>query len=565
MQDIVEVLKSAVKDLFNTDIEPELTRPDEQFGDFATNVAMQLGGRLHKNPREIAVALAGKLHGQEGITEVNIAGPGFINLKLTDNALLKNLDSEPVKIYEGKTIVAEYSDPNPFKILHAGHLYTSVVGDAIANLLENAGADVHRVNFGGDVGLHVAKTMWAIIKELGGEDPKKLAQIDLPDAELRAGWLSKRYIEGNNAYEDNLEAKQEITDINHRVYDLHHAKKTMTEDEYKNYDSDFSEIYWTTRQWSYDYFDFFYDQIGSHFDKYYPESETAPLGLEVVKQHVPKVYQDSDGAIVFKGEPYGLHTRVFINSKGLPTYEAKDVGLIMKKWEDYHFDHSIVITGNDIVEYMKVVLKSIEQFAPELAAATMHLTHGIVKLAGGEKMSSRKGNILGALDIIADTGVLVQARGNLQTKKIIVYGAIKYAFLKQRMGGDIIYDPKESVNLEGNSGPYLQYAHARARNILAKAGDAKPAPQDDLDENERSLARKLSEYPEAVEKATKELMPHQVATYLYELSQVFNRFYEKSRVIDDPREDLRLQLVNKYAEVLKSGLSLLGISAPDKM
>jgi arginyl-tRNA synthetase len=196
MQDIVEVLKSAIKDLFNVELKPELTRPDEQFGDFATNVAMQLGGHLHKNPREIAVALASKLHNQPGIADVQIAGPGFINLKLTDETLLKNLDQKPAKTYEGKTVVAEYSDPNPFKVLHVGHLYTTVVGDAVANLLETAGANVHRVNFGGDVGLHVGKTMWAILKNLDGEYPEKLE--DIPENK-RADWLAENYIEGSRS------------------------------------------------------------------------------------------------------------------------------------------------------------------------------------------------------------------------------------------------------------------------------------------------------------------------------------------------------------------------------
>jgi arginyl-tRNA synthetase len=141
---------------------------------------------------------------------------------------------------------------------------------------------------------------------------------------------------------------------------------------------------------------------------------------------------------------------------------------------------------------------------------------------------------------------------------------VKYAFLKNRTGGDIVYDPAESVSLEGNSGPYLQYAHARARSILAKA-EVQDKPTDGFEPDERSLLRKLGEYSEVVEQATSELMPHHICTYLYELAQKFNSFYEKNRVIGDPREDVRLQLVQAYADILKSGLGLLGIAAPDKM
>jgi arginyl-tRNA synthetase len=345
--------------------------------------------------------------------------------------------------------------------------------------------------------------------------------------------------------------------LNKKVYGFHEAN---------DHDSPLAQIYWTCRQWSYDYFDAFYARIGTHFEKYYPESQTASLGLEKVRQQVGSVFAESDGAIVFKGEEYGLHTRVFINREGIPTYETKDVGLIFKKWEDYHFDKSVVITGNEQEQYMAVVLKAIEQFAPELAQKTSHLTHGIVKLTGGVKMSSRKGNILRAVDVLdAAASANREATGNEDEQ--VVLGAVKYAFLKQRMGGDIIYDPAESVSLQGNSGPYLQYAHARAASILRKASEQNFTPVFAYEYNpsERSLVRKLTEYPEIIEKAVTDMMPHIVCTYLYELAQVFNRFYEQNRVIGDEHEARRLTLVSAYVGVLKSGLKLLGIHAPDSM
>ncbi len=563
MQEISNAIQAVCKELFDVDADIVLTRPDEQFGDYATNIALQLSKQLGKNPREIAEAIAAKLSekSSEIIADISVAGPGFLNIHLTDKALLSALDQEQVKSLAGKTIVAEYSDPNPFKVLHAGHLYTTIVGNAVANLLQNAGAKVVRINFGGDVGLHVGKTMWAIRKELGGWDLAKLEHsIEAQDNDLRAGWLSKRYIEGTNAYEDDEEAKSEIISINEAVYELYGKH---------DFSSDFGKLYQLCRQWSYDYFKYFYDEINvTPFDRYLPESETAPVGLKVVKEQLAKgVYTESDGAIVFDGEKHGLHTRVFINSKGLPTYEAKDVGLLMVKWADYAFDQSVIITGNDIVEYMKVVLKSIEQFEPEPAKRTRHITHGQVKLAGGVKMSSRKGNILGALEIIEAAAVAskeyAEAAGNVYDKTR-VHDAFKYAFLKNRVGGDVIYDPKESVAIEGNSGPYLQYAHARARSILAKV-EQSSVQLSDLEAGERSLVRKLTEYQDVVAKATEELMPHLVCTYLYELAQTFNRFYEQNRVLGDPRQAERLTLVNKYADTLKNGLTLLGIQAPDRM
>lgn len=556
-RELEAALASVCKAVFETDVTAELTRPDEQFGDYATNVALQLAGKLNKNPREIAESLANKLRESLAgkVAEVSVAGPGFLNLKLTDAALVAMMKQEPAKTLSGKNVVTEYSDPNPFKVLHAGHLYTTLVGDAISRLLETAGAEVHRVNFGGDVGLHVARCMWGIVRTLGGELPEKLKDVG-EDPHRRAAWLSARYVEGNTAYEENDQTKAEIIEMNKRVYQLH------AEDDH---DSPFAQIYWTARAWSYDYFDVLYKELDVRpFERYYPESLTAPVGVETVKAQLERgVYEESDGAVIFNGDVHSLHTRVFINSQGLPTYETKDVGLLMLKWRDYHFDESIIITGNDIVEYMKVVLMSVAQFEPELVARTKHLTHGNLKLAGGMKMSSRKGNVLLALDVLeAARAVNRELMGHEDEQTML--GAVKYAFLKQRIGADIVYDPKESVALEGNSGPYLQYAHARARSILKKA-EVENSQIESLEVDERSLVRKISEYSEVVEKAVSELMPHHICTYLYELAQVFNRFYEHNRVIGSERERERLALVSAYADVLKEGLGLLGIAAPDTM
>jgi len=561
MQELKDAIKAASKDLFDADIEPELERPAEQFGDYSSNVALQLAGRLNNppagGPRQIAEALARNLRDAGQFEEVTVAGPGFINFRLSDQSLAATVanSTDLPRPLANQTVVAEYSDPNPFKVLHAGHLYTTLVGDAIASLLEAAGATVHRVNFGGDVGLHVGKTMWAIVKELGGENPEKLNQIPKKN---RLDWLSELYVQGNSAYEDNPAAKEAIMEMNKKVYEMHAgADKTLP----------LAQIYWTCRQWSYQGFEDLYAKLKVHqFEKYYPESQTTELGIKTVQQGLEKgVLVKSEGAVVFEGEQAGLHTRVFITSKGLPTYETKDLGLALAKWDDYHFDQSLMITGNEILEYMQVVLEVLRNFRPEIAQRTTHLTHGQIKLPGGQKMSSRKGNILRAEDILeAAAQAHRQAFG--KSDPDVEIGAVKYSFLKQRIGSDIIYDPQESVNLQGNSGPYLQYAFARANSILQKSSVvSRQSSAAVFAPAERSLARKISEYPEVAARATQELMPHHVANYLYELAQTFNHFYEHNRVVDDPREAARLWLVEGYAKVLKNGLNLLGIEAPEKV
>jgi arginyl-tRNA synthetase len=554
---IAQTLSLVCRELFNASEQVILTRPEEQFGDYSSNIALKLSKTLSKPPREIAEAIAVKLkeHEAEKIAEVQIAGPGFINVRMSDIELQKALLDKPEQTLSGKVIVAEYSDPNPFKVLHAGHLYTTITGDSITRILEKAGASVARINYGGDVGLHVAKTMWAIINHIGGEYPEKLKEVD---ENLRLEWLSDRYVEGNTAYEDDEQAKTAITEINKRVYEVHVSN---------DHDTSLAQIYWTCRTWSYDGFSELYKQLQViQFDRIIAESEVTEPGLSLVRKGKEEgVFVESDGAVVFSGEEFDLHTRVFINSRGLPTYEAKELGLAAIKWQDYSFDKSIIITGNDIVEYMKVVLKSLEHFYPEVVRRSTHLTHGMIKLPGGEKMSSRKGNILRATDILQKaTEANKKLSGNEDHETVL--GAIKYSLLKSRLGGDIIYDPEQSVSLEGNSGPYLQYAHARARSILRKAQkESSKEMNEKLNQDERSLVRKITEFNEVFEVAVNELLPHAICTYLYELAQIFNHFYEHNRVIGDERESFRVNLISYYANTLKEGLDLLGIVAPDKM
>lgn len=552
MELVQKQLGKIIQKLYSQSVEPELSRPKSEFGDYATNVALILAGKLGKKPHDIAEEIVTELRSQVGLAEVTVAGPGFINLRLSDETLAKAWQIEPMQIYADKTIIAEYSDPNPFKVLHAGHFYTSVVGDVIANLIEVAGGRVYRTNFGGDVGLHVGKTLYGMVEDLGGELPDKMTKITKDE---RAEWLGKCYVAGTRAYEDDEKAKAQITEYNKAVYRMHADNDHV---------SPLAQIYWLGREWSYDYFQAFYDRIGSHFDKFYPESATAQRGLKEVRAQIGKVFEESDGAIVFRGEKFGLHTRVFINREGLPTYETKDVGLSFMKYDDYKFDKSIIITGNEQKQYMEVVLKAIEQFAPELALNTIHLTHGLVKLAGGVKMSSRKGNFLRAVDIL-DLAIRANEEQNDSSDERVALGAIKYSFLRPRIGGDIIYDPKESVSLVGNSGVYLQYAGARACSVLRKANYTSSDIKLDFDTLERPLAVKLGKYHEVVNQAVQELLPHLVCNYLYELTQTFSHFYEHAPVIGHEREAIRLRLVAEFRDKLFAGLKLIDIIPLEEM
>ncbi|MDO5480342.1 MAG: arginine--tRNA ligase [Candidatus Saccharibacteria bacterium] len=567
MQELREILKKVILESFGIDFEPEITpAPENIDADYSSNVALKLAKDLHKNPMEIAEELSEHFvrrfarshrYGARSLEaprwsqcsqNVLITPPGFINFKLSDEILNEKISglSENFEIssdeFSGKTVVCEFSDPNPFKVLHVGHLYTSVVGDSISRLFEYAGAKVVRANFGGDVGLHVAKTMY-ILKQ------KNPAELTIED-------IARCYVEGTAVYEDDEGAKAEITELNKEIYKINAENIHGTL---------ISDLYWKGRELSYEYFKDFYARIGVEFDKFYPESTVAGLGLSKVLEELEKgVYEKSEGAVIFDGEKYGLHTRVFINKEGVPTYEAKDVGLIFKKYDDYHFDKSVVITGSEQLEYMKVVLKSVEQYAPELVSKTSHLTHGLVKLPGNVKMSSRKGNFLKAVDVLEMVADELKNEYNSEDTKVSL-AATKYAFLKYKMGGDIIFDVKESVKMTGCSGPYLLYSAVRAKKILNNFNNEKNIENYAYNIYERNLIKKILEYKNVLDEAVVEMAPHKLANYLYEVSQEFSRFYENCPVVGSNEEAERVKLVKVYYNVMEHGLNILGIEIPEEM
>ncbi|MBR5620908.1 arginine--tRNA ligase [Candidatus Saccharibacteria bacterium] len=591
MEEIAKKIQSIAAEVFDADIKvdvtvaPEGQKVDGRQAEFASNVAMKLAGILKMNPREAAEQIMSELRADNEFSfDVEIAGPGFLNFIARDEYWKQNLANLAADFdknissdeYSGKTVICEFSDPNPFKVLHVGHLYTSIVGDAMSRLVEFAGGKVVRANFGGDVGLHVAKTLYAVMRD----------NADTKDIET----IAAKYVEGTRAYEDDEAAKAEITKLNKLIYEIAEAgeEKDWNEDPEKK---KVAELYWQGRKVSYQYFEDFYKKVGVKFDKYYPESTVAVRGLKEVKEHVGKVYEESNGAIIFPGEKYDLHTRVFINAEGLPTYEAKDVGLIFTKWDDYKFDESIVITGNDIIDYMKVVLKSISLYAPELVERTKHITHGNVRLPGNEKMSSRKGNFIKAIDVLNEVSELVsKSSKDEKTAEMVSMAAIKYAFLKYKIGGNIEFDAKESVSTTGNSGVYLQYSAVRARKILAAASSSladallaqrtsstprsatpassnKPAASTSwsLNEHEKKLIRKLAQYKYILNEAAHDLTPHKLANYLFEAAQEFSRFYENVKVAGSEFETERAEIVKAYLNVMTHGLKLLGIEVPEAM
>lgn len=540
---MIEQLTAYISAHYDIDITPELSRPDAAFGDIATNVALQLAGRLKRNPRQIAEELAEVLRSNPDFAEVTVAGPGFINVRLSDEALLQQLQVSAPQQYADTNVVIETNSPNPFKAMHIGHAMNAVVPDAIANILERAGAQVHRVSYHGDVGLHVGKSMYSLLKYAQG-DVQRIAQI--PKAE-RNSFMSRMYAEGATAYKESEEAKREI--------DALAAQSFTCEDPL------YKQIYELCLEWSYQQIDETVARLGNKpIERRFVESAADSRGVAIVKQHTPAVFTQSNGAYIFEGSKYGSFDNVFVSSNGRGLYAARDLGLMELKNEAFHPDKSVIVTGGEQGQYFKGVIAAAELSDPSLKGQTVNIPTGLVKLTTG-KMSSRDGNVI-TIDWIFDQfRQAIEARGAVATDATIA-GALRYQFLKVKIGSDVIFDINDAVSITGNTGSYLQYAHARAKSILRKIDHAEIKQ---LQPEDRILVRKMGEYSDVVDLATRQLEPHHICQYLFELAQEFNRYYERNRVVGSELQVHRAGLVAAYAQILADGLALLGIHAPDEL
>lgn len=534
-----------VKETFDVDIDVVVSRPEPQFGDYSTNVALQLAGRLQKAPREIAETLADKLRKGNDFAEVNVAGAGFINLKLSAKALLELTHKKPHPHRAGETVVIETNNPNPFKAMHIGHAFNAVLADTIANLLAVDGAKVYRVSYHGDVGLHVGKSMYSLLRYIDGD----VSKLEAIPADERNSFMSRMYAEGSKAYKEDESAKLEIDDL---------AKQS-----FEPQSGLYVQVYDMCKAWSFEQIDQIVSRLGNvPVVKRFLESDADMRGVQIVNQNVPDVFQESDGALVFKGSEHGSFDNVFVASNGQGLYGARDLGLMVLKNEQYHANKSYIVTGGEQRDYFKGVIAASGLALPELKDKTVNIPTGLVKLTTG-KMSSRSGDVVEINWLFDEFAKAIEERGGVAEDEIIA-GALRYQFLKVKVGSDVVFDVNEAVSLSGNTGSYLQYAHARARSILAKAEAEIKMPIEVHDED-RELVRKLGEYHEIVEQATRLLEPHYICNYLFELAQAFNRYYEKNQVIGSELQAHRVGLVAVYADILEAGLAVLGIVAPKKM
>lgn len=524
---------------------------DLSHGDYACNVAMVLAKSEGKVPREIAEQILPVLEGQiEYVEKIEIAGPGFINFYLARDFFTEEIARAnnagdtwgSNAALQNEVALIEYTSPNLFKPLHIGNLVGNIVGESLTRIYEFSGAEVLRLNYPSDIGLTVAKGVWGLMKT--GGDPTDIAA------------LGEAYRVGNEAYETSDTDKAAIIAVNQALYEDNDPK--------------LSALRQQGLQTSLQNLTALCEKLGTKFTGEIFESEAAPMGMSVVQKYTGSIFEESDGAVVYKGEKVGLHTRVFINSKGLPTYEAKDLGNFVIKNDRYpNWTQYIIVTGGEQTEYFKVVFAAVKDiFKVSKDKVLTHIPTGFLTLTTG-KMSSRKGNVLTGESMLRELEEQATQKTEIaEVAEVVAVAALKYQILRHSVGSNIIFDKEKSLSFEGDSGPYLQYTYARINSVLEKSAAAgittsvSAAP-----DIAYAIEKILYRFPEVVEQAQKERTPHHLAGFLTELAGAFNTFYGQEKIADpeDDHAPYKLLLTETVGQTLKNGLWLLGIKAPERM
>lgn len=551
--DIQKTIKDLIGTVVGREVAITLEHPASlEHGDFSTNIAMQQAKNTDKSPRELAVEIASAIPTHPHIAKVDVAGPGFINFYLSDVFFIDSIHhilAEDAKwgnttSLAGKRVMVEYTDPNPFKELHIGHLVPNSLGVAIARLVGRSGAEVREVTFQGDVGMHVAKAVYGM-QHMGLTAEQSFSAQD----------LGKAYALGARAFEESDITKQEITALNKRIYAIYTGEET-----------ELKPLYERGKEVSLAYFDAVYALLNSNFSHFFFESATGPIGERMVRANIGTVFTDSDGAVIFQGEEHGLHTRVFINAQGIPTYEAKDLGLVEAKHAWWPHDISITITGGEQEPYFKVMRKAMSLIQSELGSKMCLVANGMLELKEG-KMSSRTGNVIRAVDLIDDVKAVIRERmPNADDTAVtqVAVGAIKYSILKSSTNKNIKFDFDTSLSFDGDSGPYLQYTYARCHSLLEKGGyTGSVASYQYLN---TTIERLLYRFTTVMERAAREYEPHYVVEYLNELASAYNSWYAGEKIVDGTAlQESKLALTHAVAITIKNGLNALGIDAPERM
>ncbi|WP_288884322.1 arginine--tRNA ligase [Pedobacter panaciterrae] len=588
-QHIVTATIAAVKQLYDQDIpENQINLQDtrSEFEGQITIVVFPVVRFSKKSPEATANELGEYLVANvQDVTAFNVI-KGFLNLTIADSYWLNLFNKELLSPQfgsikpNGQKVMVEYSSPNTNKPLHLGHVRNNLLGYSVAELLKADGYEVIKVNLVNDRGIHICKSMLAWQRWGNGETPE-------------SSFLKGDHLVGKYYVIFDKEYKKEIDRLKTEGQTEEEAKKNspliieaqkMLQD-WEAGDSEVIDLWKKMNGWVYEGFDVTYKNLGVDFDKYYYESNTYLLGKDTVDEGLENgvFFKKPDGSVWIDLTADGLDQKLVLRADGTSVYITQDLGTAQMKYDDFKMDQSIYVVGNEQDYHFKVLFLILEKLGKSWAKGLHHLSYGMVDLPSG-KMKSREGTVVDADDLIAEmvatakqkTEVLGKVNNFSEEEKEALYnqiglGALKYFLLKVEPKKRLLFDPSESIDFQGNTGPFIQYTHARIKSLLNKGvySTGVNAPEVAITATELEMIMLLSKYPSEISAAAKAYSPATLANYLYEVAKMFNKFYHEVPPIvkeeDSAVKQHRLNLSSVTASILKTGMNILGITVPERM
>ncbi|MDR1023765.1 MAG: arginine--tRNA ligase [Prevotellaceae bacterium] len=584
---VAQKIESCIKALYgNEDMPLQLQKTRKEFEGDITLVVFPLAKLSGKSPEEtgadVGEWLAANVPQVEAFNVVN----GFLNIKLSKDfwreQLLQIAGSASFGYFpsSGKTVMVEYSSPNTNKPLHLGHIRNNLLGHSVAKILAANGHQVIKVNLVNDRGIHICKSMLAWQKFGNGETPQSSGK-------------KGDHLVGEYYVKFDKEYKRQVSALRHTGVPEDEAKKQapiMQEAQnmllmWEQGNDEVFDLWEEMNSWVYEGFDATYQKLGVSFDKTYYESRTYLLGKELVAEGLQKgvFFKREDGSVWCDLSPDGLDRKLLLRSDGTSVYMTQDLGTAQHRFSEYNFSELIYVVGNEQNYHFQVLKHILKKLGYAWSDSIYHLSYGMVELPEG-KMKSREGTVVDADDLI-DAMVATARETSLELGKLsdippeeqqrlfhmVGMGALKYFILKVDPKKTMLFDPKESIDFNGNTGPFIQYTFARICSVLRKAQEQQveaDAGAAELGEREVELVKNMADFPQVVAQAGVEYSPALVANYTYELAKAFNQYYHDVSVLKEENvavKQQRLALLQQLGKVLKTAMDLLGIELPERM
>jgi len=591
MNFIISEAVKGIKQLYNEDVAEGLLNIQDTRKEFegqVTIVVFPIVRFSKKSPEQTGNDLgAYLLENVKEVTAFNVV-KGFLNLSIDHEYWLNLFNTRLLSPHygtfpsNGRKVMVEYSSPNTNKPLHLGHVRNNLLGYSVAELLKASGSEVFKVNLVNDRGIHICKSMLAWQKWGDGETP---ASSGLKGDHL----VGKYYVIFDKEYKkeiDALKAEGQTEEEAKKNAPLIRAAQAMLL-AWETGDATVIDLWKMMNGWVYEGFEVTYNNLGVDFDKYYYESNTYLLGKDSVEEGLAKgvFFRKPDGSVWIDLTEDGLDQKLVLRADGTSVYITQDLGTAQMKYDDFNMDESIYVVGNEQDYHFKVLFLILDKLGKSWAKGLYHLSYGMVDLPSG-KMKSREGTVVDADDLIAEMVATAkektEALGKVdhfseEEKSTLYYnigmGALKYFLLKVEPKKRLLFDPSESIDFQGNTGPFIQYTHARIKSLLNKAGHTVGIQGFDrhfaLTETELDMIILLDKFPAEITAAAAAFSPATLANYVYEVAKLFNKFYHEVPPIikeeDAQLQHYRLNLSWVTAHVIKTGMRILGIEVPERM